>query len=292
MIEKIDARFVALESSVEFLKKVTSEWGVHIAEIKKSVEDMGEIKDMLASWMKKQGISPEEEDTNSKKGPEEEVEGGGPNEELETTRSWVKKVELPSFEGSDPLDWVARIEKFFEVQQVKSSVKPRLAFISMEGNTVHWFQYWRQKAKNPSWEEFVTTLLRRFSGNGRGTVFERLATLRQMGNVEDYVQEFELLVAQAPSISEDQLLGYFLTGLRQDIRGQVRPHDTKDLTRAMEVARDIEEAMKEVRSFGGASSRNPNTGFMYQGGGGIVSRVGTLGGANSAQSSNGPGRNS
>lgn len=36
------------------------------------------------------------------------------------------------------------------------------------------------------------------------------------------------------------MLGYFLAGLRQDIRGQVRPHYPQDVVRAMEVARDVE----------------------------------------------------
>ena len=100
------------------------------------------------------------------------------------------------------------------------------------------------KSKNPSWKEFADALIRRFGGNGRGTVYERLASLRQIGGVEKYVQEFELLVAQAKPSAEDQILGYFLAGLRQDIRSLVRPHDPRDLTRAMEVACDVEEAMK------------------------------------------------
>lgn len=102
-------------------------------------------------------------------------------------RSWVKKVELPTFEGHDPLGWLARAEKFFEVQQVKPSERLRLAFISMKGNAVHWFQYWRLKSKNPSWKEFADTLIRRFGGNGRGIVYERLASLRKTGGVEEYV---------------------------------------------------------------------------------------------------------
>lgn len=70
---------------------------------------------------------------------EEEVEGRRLNDG-ETHRSWMK-VELPTFEGSDPLGWVARAERFFKVQQIKPTEKLRLAFISMEGKAV-WFQFW------------------------------------------------------------------------------------------------------------------------------------------------------
>jgi len=50
--------------------------------------------------------------------------------------------------------------------------------------------------------------------------------------------------------AEDQILGYFLVALRQDIRSLVRPHDPRDLTGAMEVACDVKEAMKQMRSYG------------------------------------------
>lgn len=63
-MEKIDARFAALESSFEFLKKA-SEQSSSIAEIQKNVGGMDGIRELLAKFMKKQGISiksPEEEE--------------------------------------------------------------------------------------------------------------------------------------------------------------------------------------------------------------------------------------
>lgn len=96
-------------------------------------------------------------------------------------------MELPSFEGVDPLGWIARAATFFEVQRVKSSKKLLLAFISMEGDAVHWFQFWQQKSKHHTWEDFTAALIRRFGGLGRGSVFEKLASLRQTGTDDDYV---------------------------------------------------------------------------------------------------------
>jgi len=40
-----------------------------------------------------------------------------------------------------------------------------------------------------------------------------LAKIKQQGSLEDYIQEFELLVSQAPNITEEQMMGYFLAGL-------------------------------------------------------------------------------
>lgn len=40
--------------------------------------------------------------------------------------------------------------------------KLRLAYISMEGNASHWFNFRRKSSKNPSWNEFYMALTRRF----------------------------------------------------------------------------------------------------------------------------------
>ena len=59
--------------------------------------------------------------------------------------------------------------------------------------------------------------------------------------MEDYIQEFEVLVSLTPNIANDQLMGYFLVGWHTTIRNQIRPHDLKDLMRIMEFALDLEE---------------------------------------------------
>lgn len=68
-------------------------------------------------------------------------------------------------------------------------------------------------------------LIRRFGRRERCFVFEKLAVVRQKGTVED-------------------------------IRSQIRPYNPRDLLRAMEIARDVEEASKDPRMGGGATNMN------------------------------------
>jgi hypothetical protein len=76
------------------------------------------------------------------------------------------------------VDWVTGAERFFEVQNVKTSERLCLDFISMEGNEVHWFQFWRQTSKNASWDlGGVCDSIVAYRGE-RGTVYERLAVIR------------------------------------------------------------------------------------------------------------------
>lgn len=94
-------------------------------------------------------------------------------------------------------------------------------------------------------------LSRRFGGKEHITIFESLVEIRKQEKVDDYIQEFEMLVSQTPQTFEDQLLGYFFARLQSNTRNQIRPHDPKDLIRAIQIAQDVEEAMQESRPTGG-----------------------------------------
>lgn len=103
-------------------------------------------------------------------------------------------MELPVFKGGKPWNWISRAEKFFEVQKVEEEEKLQLVFISMEGYAGNWFRFWREKTKNHSWKGLKRALGVQFGGGTRGTVYERLSTIKQAGTVKEYVREFEMLV--------------------------------------------------------------------------------------------------
>lgn len=102
---------------------------------------MNYMKELLLQMKGKKAPSVEGDNSvNKEKSSEDEAEDEGTEEEEDKLLcSWVKKVELPTFEGHDPLGWLARAEFFLEVKQVKPTKRLQLAFISMEGNAFHWF---------------------------------------------------------------------------------------------------------------------------------------------------------
>ncbi|KOM26957.1 hypothetical protein LR48_Vigan347s001100 [Vigna angularis] len=61
--------------------------------------------------------------------------------------------ELPTFKGSDPLGWISKAEKFFDIQNVTEKERLMLTYICMKGGSSYWFRFWKKKTKNPSWEE-------------------------------------------------------------------------------------------------------------------------------------------
>lgn len=78
---------------------------------------------------------------------------------------------------------------------------------------------------------------------------EKLKELKHTGSVENYVAEFQLYSSQCELLPEQKLLGYFISGLRHDIRSRVRMFKPRNCELAMQWARDVErEFAEESRS--------------------------------------------
>ncbi|WVY94362.1 hypothetical protein V8G54_033450 [Vigna mungo] len=114
----------------------------------------------------------------------EKIGGGGGG----LNGDWKKRFKLPIYDGVDPLNWINRADKFFELQGVSEEEKLRLAYISMEGSIGFWFKFWREHTGNRTWTGLKEAMVLRFGGRNQGPVFERLATSKQSGIVEEYNQ--------------------------------------------------------------------------------------------------------
>jgi hypothetical protein len=189
---------------------------------------------------------------------------------LEFHRS-VKKVELPMFNGEDPAGWISRAEVYFRVQGTSPEVKVSLAQLCMEGATIHFFNSLIGEDEGLNWEGLKEALLGRYGGHGDGDVYEQLTDLKQKGTVDEYITEFEYLIAQIPRLPDKQFLGYFLHGLKMEIRGRVRSLiAVGEMSRAklLQVTCAVE---KEVRGSSGVEyNRGPRIGpnrSNLQGGG-------------------------
>jgi hypothetical protein len=54
-------------------------------------------------------------------------------------------------------------------------------------------------------------------GNNDRNVFKQLSVLYQEHSVEEYIQEYERLIAQVARLLDVQYVGYFLNGLKDGI---------------------------------------------------------------------------
>ncbi|PNX89412.1 hypothetical protein L195_g045531, partial [Trifolium pratense] len=182
----------------------------------------------------------------SAKGSEKSGTSQLQGEALVEFRQSVKKVELPMFDGDDPAGWISRAEVYFRVQDTTPTVRVNLAQLCMEGPTIHFFNSLLNEEEELTWSRLKDALLERYGGHGEGDVYEQLTELRQTGNVDEYITEFEYLTAQIPRLPDKQFLGYFLHGLKEEIRGKVRSLAVlSDLSRSkvLQVTRAVEKEM-------------------------------------------------
>ncbi|KAF2317260.1 hypothetical protein GH714_019210 [Hevea brasiliensis] len=152
----------------------------------------------------------------------------------------AKKVDMPSFDGSDPIGWLARTHQYFEIHGVQNELKVSLALVSMEGALLHWLRWLRQRNPQLTWEQLQEELVQRYGDDLAENPYEHIATEKQTRTVAEYVDEFVARASQVPEMSDKQCLGYFLSGLKEDISVRLWSYDTVDLYRTIKLAREVE----------------------------------------------------
>ncbi|WVZ21137.1 hypothetical protein V8G54_008459 [Vigna mungo] len=208
-------RFKVIEITVEGLKVESVAVHRDLQRILTMLEKKGEQTDSSSNGT---SVNDNKDRVNGRTGGSETGERSGDQ------KPWRKRIGLPTSDGEEPLSWLNRAERFFDIQKVEDDdEKVEIAYVSMEG--------------------LKEAMINRFCVGARGTVFERLATIRQERTAEEFVRKFEILTGQTRGIPEDQVLGYFLDGLREEVKGQVRIQIPAKLMDAMRIARDVEDAM-------------------------------------------------
>ncbi|KAG6397368.1 hypothetical protein SASPL_143535 [Salvia splendens] len=166
-------------------------------------------------------------------------------------------LQLPSFDGMDPIGWLARANQQFEITGTATESRVAAAVVAMEGPALYWMTWLRSRKPSLTWKEFSEALVSRFDTRFQGDAFERLDDIKQIKGVEDYVNLFVQLSSQVPGLTDAHYLGYFMKGLKDPIRGFLRLFRPTELESAMELARDVEDNLVAIRG-GGRTSLNWN----------------------------------
>ncbi|CAH9085680.1 unnamed protein product [Cuscuta epithymum] len=154
---------------------------------------------------------------------------------------------LPSFDGGDPIGWIARVEQQFELHNTLPEKKVAAAMVAMEGGALYWVTWLRSRKPGISWEDFKQALVARFDSQHQGNRFERLSGVKQTEFVEDCNILFVQLASQVPGLTDDHYLGYYMSGLKETIRSSLRLLRPNNLEMAMELAREVEHNLSVQR---------------------------------------------
>ncbi|KAF2289101.1 hypothetical protein GH714_028914 [Hevea brasiliensis] len=97
-----------------------------------------------------------------------------------------------------------------------------------------------KKVELSNFDGLTLELLHRYGEDMRINPYEHLSTLRQDSSVDAYIDAFVAFVSQIEGLFDQQHLGFFLSGLRDDIRVRIHSQDSTDIFRTMTLARELE----------------------------------------------------
>ena len=73
------------------------------------------------------------------------------------------KLEVPRFDGTDPIGWIFKVNQFFDYHRTPKHKRLQIASFYMEGRALSWFQWMSSNAQFTSWSAFIQALQTRFT---------------------------------------------------------------------------------------------------------------------------------
>lgn len=134
------------------------------------------------------------------------------------------KLEIPRFNGTNPLGWIFKINQYFEYHGTPEYDRLTIAAFYMEDRALAWFQWRTSNDQFTSWPIFLQVLQARFAPSQYEGLTGSLFKLMQKGIVSQYLSEFEKLMNRVIGLPPSFLLSCFVSGLSPDIRREVQIH--------------------------------------------------------------------
>lgn len=97
-------------------------------------------------------------------------------------------------------------------------------------------------------------MLHRFRPLQQGSLVERFLALRQEGSVRDYRTQFEILATPLEGVPDLVFIGKFISGLKIEIKAELRTTELTGLQAIMDYAQKIEAKNSLLREVQGSTS--------------------------------------
>jgi hypothetical protein len=212
--------------------------GTHINDIRHM---MGTMAQQIEFTLSKLSQAPGSSSYNTER-PVPSPEGAefrdkGPREDrMSTYKVHRPKHFFPTFNGEDVHKWLFKCTQYFEIEEVADSDKLQIASYYLDGVALYWHQNFLKSLGNQKslWEDYVEAICYRFGG--QQDPLEELMELKQRGELEEYIQDFDILWNKA-EVSEKQALVIFLGGLETKIKNTVKMFEPKTLRHAYNLSR-------------------------------------------------------
>ncbi|XP_061343150.1 uncharacterized protein LOC133289269 [Gastrolobium bilobum] len=157
------------------------------------------------------------------------------------------KLDVPRFDGSDPLGWVFKISQFFEFHGTPDPQRPRIASFYMEGEALAWYQWMFSNGQITSSQALLHALELRFAPSQYEDPKGDLMKLLQTASVREFQSQFETLANRCV-----------------DIRREVQALQPMSLAQAVGLARLQEDKLSDQR-IASRSKFSPSSSWLQGG---------------------------
>lgn len=162
------------------------------------------------------------------------------------------KLEVPRFDGEDPMGWIFKISQFFDYQRTPEEERITVASFYMDGPALSWYQWMFRNGLITSWHGLLQALESRFAPSFYDDPKGALFKLSQKGSVNEYLTEFERLANRIVGLPASFLLSCFISGLSPEIRREVQALQPVSLPQATALAKLQEDKIEDrKRSYKG-----------------------------------------
>ncbi|KAJ9546382.1 hypothetical protein OSB04_018925 [Centaurea solstitialis] len=149
-----------------------------------------------------------------------------------------RKLEIPSFDGTDLDGWILRAERYFALNKLNQEERIDVSFIAFEGDALNWFQWENKRRPITKWEDLKSLLLRQLRSLASGSLCEQFLAVKQI------------------------FLSQFINGLDVVIKAELHLLNPSTLGEAMEMASKIELKNKLIgRDKATFINKNSNVNF-------------------------------
>ena len=155
------------------------------------------------------------------------------------------KITLPTFDGSNPLDWLFQAEQYFVFYNIATHQRLPIVAFHLSGDALSWYKYLVQNRLLTTWENFTRDLETRFGPSSYDNHEATLFKLCQTSTVTVYQTEFERLSNCVVGLSANALLNCFISGLRRDIQQELTILRPQTITQAIGLAKLIEDKLHD-----------------------------------------------
>ncbi|KAL4582832.1 hypothetical protein LXL04_007393 [Taraxacum kok-saghyz] len=158
------------------------------------------------------------------------------------------KILLPTFDGSNPLDWLFQAENYFTYYTIPADQRLALAVFYFTGEALSWYKHLATNNLLGDWQSFTRSLQLRFGPSSYENHQAALFKLRQTGSVTTYQAEFEKISNLVDGLPAAALRDCFISGLGSDIQAELALHRPTSLHETYGLTKLIEDKLAHNRS--------------------------------------------